>query len=194
VKNPSRSFAGATRVDGPFDGGFQLSDPRRQAQAALGDLVAIGMTRVNVLLTGVDDVVQNILETIQMDLRTPVASWYPGERLVLPPVSRTGTMILHDVGDEPRRSTPPPGMVRAGRGYHPDRQHGVDAAHAAGPGRGFQRQVVLPVEHRGRRRDCHVFPKLKPCGSRVRQRTASPCISRTCYLRPSGRRRSPEPS
>ena len=98
MKNPSKSFAGATRVDGPLDGGFQLSDPRRQAQAALGDLVAIGMTRVNVLLTGVDGVVRNILEAILMDLQTPIASWCPGERLVLPPAARTGTMILHDVG------------------------------------------------------------------------------------------------
>lgn len=98
MKNPSGRFAGATRVDGPLDGGFQLSDPRRQAQAVLGDLVAIGITRVNLLLTGVDAVVRNILDTILMDLETPIASWYPGERLVLPPVARTGTMILHDVG------------------------------------------------------------------------------------------------
>jgi hypothetical protein len=98
VKNPSKIFAGATRVDGPLDGGFQWSDPRLQAQAVLGDLVAIGMTRVNVLLTGVDGVVRSMLETMLMDLQTPIASWYPGERLVLPPVARTGTMILHDVG------------------------------------------------------------------------------------------------
>jgi hypothetical protein len=98
VNDPSKSFAGATRVDGPLDGGFQLSDPRRQAQTVLGDLVAIGITRVNLLLTGVEDVVRNILETILIDLETPIASWYPGERLVLPPVARTGTMVLHDVG------------------------------------------------------------------------------------------------
>ena len=98
MKSPSKNFAGATRTDRPLDGGFQLSDPRRQAQAALGDLVAIGLTRVNLLLTGVDGVVRNILETVLMDLQTPIASWYPGERLVLPPVARTGTMILHDVG------------------------------------------------------------------------------------------------
>jgi hypothetical protein len=98
VTNPSKNFAGATRIDGPLDGGFQLSDPRRQAQAVLGDLVAIGITRVNLLLTGVDGVVRTMLETILMDLQTPIASWWPGERLVLPPVARTGTMILHDVG------------------------------------------------------------------------------------------------
>jgi hypothetical protein len=56
------------------------------------------MTRVNVLLTGVDDVIRDILETILLELHTPIASWCPGDRLVLPPVGRTGTMILHDVG------------------------------------------------------------------------------------------------
>ena len=98
MKNPSKNFAGATRIDGPLDGGSQLFDPRRLAQALQGDLVAIGMPRVNLLLTGVDGVIWDILETILMDLQTPIASWYPGERLVLPAVARRGTMILHDVG------------------------------------------------------------------------------------------------
>jgi hypothetical protein len=59
--------------------------------------VAIGMRRVNVLLAGVDSMIGNILETMLTDLRTPIASWFPGEPLVLPPIARPGTLILHDV-------------------------------------------------------------------------------------------------
>jgi len=97
VKNPSKNFVGATRLDGPQDGGSQLSEPRCLPQAIQEDLVAIGMLRVNVLVTGVDSVIGDILETILTDLRTPIASWNPGERLVLPPIARAGTVLLHDI-------------------------------------------------------------------------------------------------
>jgi hypothetical protein len=97
MKTPSELYAGAIRGDGPGGGGSQLPE-RRLADDVRDDLMAIGMPGVNLLLSGMDDVVQNILETILSDLDTPIASWYPGERLVLPPVPRAGTMILHDVG------------------------------------------------------------------------------------------------
>jgi Sigma-54 interaction domain len=103
MNNPSKLHAGAVRIDGPGsgDGGSRSPDRRRLAEDVLGDLMAMGMPGVNLLLSGMDDVVQNILDTILSDLETPIGRWYPGERLVLPPVSRagtTGTMILHDVG------------------------------------------------------------------------------------------------
>jgi hypothetical protein len=98
MKNPSELYAGAIRSNGPGGGGSPSPERRRLAEDVRGDLVAIGMPGVNLLLSGMDDVVHNILETILSDLETPIASWYPGERLVLPPVPRAGTMILHDVG------------------------------------------------------------------------------------------------
>jgi hypothetical protein len=61
------------------------------------DLVLTGMPPVNLLLTGGDVVVQSVLETLLSDHDQPVASWWPGQRLVLP-LSRPTTMILHDVG------------------------------------------------------------------------------------------------
>jgi DNA-binding NtrC family response regulator len=39
-----------------------------------------------------------VLQTLVQDPEEPVASWCPGERLVLPPAARAGTMILKDVG------------------------------------------------------------------------------------------------
>lgn len=97
MKNLSKLHAGATRIESVLDG-IPRSDNRSVAESVRGDLVAIGMPRVNVLLSGMDNVVKSILETILSDLETPIASWYPGERLVLPPVARAGTMILYDVG------------------------------------------------------------------------------------------------
>ena len=97
MKNLSKLHAGATRLEGVLDG-IPRSVNRSVAESVRGDLVAIGMPRVNVLLSGMDNVVKSILETILSDLETPIASWYPGERLTLPPVARAGTMILYDVG------------------------------------------------------------------------------------------------
>lgn len=98
MKNVSQFHAGASRVDVLPDDVSQSTRNRHLAEAVRGDLMMIGMPRVNVLLSGMDGVVQNILETILADLETPIASWSPGERLVLPPVARVGTMILHEVG------------------------------------------------------------------------------------------------
>jgi hypothetical protein len=58
----------------------------------------MGTPRVNLLLIGIDGGVWNVLENLLTNLHTPVASWSPGQRLVLPPITRTGTMILHEVG------------------------------------------------------------------------------------------------
>ena len=54
--------------------------------------------RVNLLLMGGDDVVQPLVESLAARFHQPVGTWSPGERLVLPPAERTGTMVLNDVG------------------------------------------------------------------------------------------------
>jgi transcriptional regulator of acetoin/glycerol metabolism len=56
------------------------------------------MHRVNLLLMGHDDVVQPMVESLAGRFHQPVGTWSPGERLVLPPAERTGTMVINDVG------------------------------------------------------------------------------------------------
>jgi DNA-binding NtrC family response regulator len=38
------------------------------------------------------------LEIVLPNLREPIAVWFPGSPLVLPPIAQTGTLILHEVG------------------------------------------------------------------------------------------------
>jgi hypothetical protein len=95
-------------------GDVQMTDPAlslpkdwRTARASQVYLHLMGMPRVNLLLIGIDGGVWNILETLLPELHEPIVAWAPGQRLTLPPVSRTGTMILHEVGglslDDQRR-------------------------------------------------------------------------------------------
>jgi hypothetical protein len=61
-------------------------------------LQLVEMHRVNLLLMGCDDVVRPMVDALAARLHQPVGTWSPGERLVLPPAERTGTMVLNDVG------------------------------------------------------------------------------------------------
>ena len=61
-------------------------------------LQLVEMHRVNLLLMGREDVVQPMVESLAARFHQPVGTWSPGERLVLPPAERTGTMVLNDVG------------------------------------------------------------------------------------------------
>lgn len=96
MENPSMVFAGATRAAHPFDRVSQLPEDRSLARAAHEDLLLMGMPPVNLLLTGREGVIRNVLSTLLRDIDKPIASWYPGERLVLPD-PRVGMMILYDV-------------------------------------------------------------------------------------------------
>ena len=80
-------------------------DDRRQGQPETGrvestqeTLRLVELHRVNLLLMGGDDVVQPMVESLAARFHQPVGTWSPGERLVLPPAERTGTMVLNDVG------------------------------------------------------------------------------------------------
>ena len=70
----------------------------RRARAAHVGLMLVGMRRVNLLLVGIDGMIWSVLQTLLPSLTEPVTTWCPGERLVLPPSGRTGTLVLHDVG------------------------------------------------------------------------------------------------
>ena len=81
-----------------FDGATQEAAPELDHRSRLPDDVILrGMPPVNLLLTGGDVVVQSVLETLLTDHDQPIASWWPGQRLVLPR-ARPSMMILHDVG------------------------------------------------------------------------------------------------
>ena len=75
-----------------------LTEDWHATQAARINLLLTGIPRVNVMLIGMDGVIERVLATLRPDLHEPIATWRGGERLVLPPVEWRGTMILHDVG------------------------------------------------------------------------------------------------
>ncbi len=88
MKNPSNVFAGPTRAAGALDRESRLPEDWRLARR----------TRANLLLIHSNGMIQDVLELLQPDLHQPIATWSPGERLVLPPSTRPGTIILQDVG------------------------------------------------------------------------------------------------
>ena len=65
------------------------------------------IARVNVLLVGSDGVANKTVDALRPDFCEPIEVWRPASRLVLPPIGRTGTLILQDVGamsrDDQRR-------------------------------------------------------------------------------------------
>ncbi len=95
---PPKVSAGATRAAGPLDRTSTSKDELRLAKAAHEELRLVGVPRVNLLLMGSDGVIRSVLDSLVRGLHEPIASWFPGEQLVLPPVDRAGTMVLHDVG------------------------------------------------------------------------------------------------
>jgi len=93
----SNVLVGDARVANLFDSG-SLARDWRHARSAQVNLLLAGIPRVNVLLIGINGGVWSHLETLLPDLDEPITTWSPGQKLVLPPPTRTGTMILHDVG------------------------------------------------------------------------------------------------
>src|SRR5262249_8832736 len=57
------------------------------------------LSRLNLLLIHGARPIENLLGLIAQDMPKPIAVWKPGERLVLPTLGYSGTMILRDVGD-----------------------------------------------------------------------------------------------
>jgi hypothetical protein len=96
VENWSRVIDGGKR--GTDVRGVQPADDARLARAAAEELFLMGMPRVNVLLAGRDEVVRLVLRTLLGHVRKPIVSWCPGQRLALPPMELTGTLVLHEVG------------------------------------------------------------------------------------------------
>ncbi len=103
---PSSKFAGATRratvrddrdPEQPRGGGGPAPD-RTRAGGIEEELRLVEQHRVNLLLMGRAEIVQPMVEALAARFHQPVGTWSPGERLVLPPAERTGTMVINDVG------------------------------------------------------------------------------------------------
>ena len=94
----SNVFAGAVLSGGALADASQLPEEWRLARAARLNVLVLGMPRINPLLTDLEGSIPNVLERILPDLEEPIVGWCPGSRLVLPPVSRARTLILHEVG------------------------------------------------------------------------------------------------
>lgn len=76
---------------------------KRRSQTRLADLLGddaelVSTGRANLLLVGPDDVTREVVDTLSPWFRQPVIVNHPGEPLVLAPLERVETMILHDVG------------------------------------------------------------------------------------------------
>lgn len=97
MENSSRLFDDRAPMGESADRVSQLREEWRMTREALMELQLLGMPRVNLLLIGVSGVIQNVLELLVPDLQQPVTTWRRGERLVLPPTARHGTIILHGV-------------------------------------------------------------------------------------------------
>jgi hypothetical protein len=98
MENASNLFARGARDIGPATRLSTLPEHWRLARAAHVDLLLMGMPRVNLLLIAPDGVVRYVLESLLLDLEEPIVHRQAGERLVLPPVDRDGTLILHEAG------------------------------------------------------------------------------------------------
>jgi hypothetical protein len=95
VKHSSRVIDRGKRENGPR--GVRPANDARLARAAAEELFLMGMPRVNVMLAGRDEVVRFVLRMLLGHVRRPITNWYPGQQLALPP-TRTGTLVLHEVG------------------------------------------------------------------------------------------------
>ena len=101
MMNPSTMIAGGTRVSGRSDSVAQHREDWRVARSVHADLVLMGMPHVNLLLTGADGVISNVLDTLLPDLEEPIARWSAGERAVLPSLAQPRREGELQLGTEP---------------------------------------------------------------------------------------------
>jgi hypothetical protein len=94
MTDPFNTVTGETRSADPYRT-YRVDDTRLARVAR--ELSLVGTARLNLLLVGGAEKVRLVLETQMSMFQTPVVSWSPGEPFVLPPVERTGALILHEV-------------------------------------------------------------------------------------------------
>jgi hypothetical protein len=90
-------------------GGAPAMRPFKSSSALPEECFLARAVRFNLHIVHGNRIVQDILELFLFGRHELVAGWRPGQRLVLPPVARLSTLILHDVGalsfDDQRRLT-----------------------------------------------------------------------------------------
>ena len=90
-------------------GGAPAMRPFNSSSALPEECFLARAVRFNLHIVHGNRIVQDILELFLFGRHELVAGWRPGQRLVLPPVARLSTLILHDVGalafDDQRRLT-----------------------------------------------------------------------------------------
>ena len=79
-------------------GGAPAMRPFNSSSALPEECFLARRVRFNLHIVHGARIVQDILELFLFGRHELVASWRPGQRLVLPPVARLSTLILHDVG------------------------------------------------------------------------------------------------
>jgi len=101
-KSAEATLAATVRDDGGPKRPEGRAEPTPERPGGRGpaeeELRLVEQHRVNLLLMGQDDIVQPMVDALSARFHQPVGTWSPGERLVLPPAERTGTMVLNDVG------------------------------------------------------------------------------------------------
>jgi hypothetical protein len=101
AKVKSAMFQTEARRSAPFTvarKGVAMKEDWRLARFALQELQLTAMQpRVNLLVIGQDSAIQNILDLVLANMDEPIATWCPGEPLVLPSDARAGTIVLRDV-------------------------------------------------------------------------------------------------
>ena len=90
-----RDDSGGKRPEGRAESTSERSGGRGPVEE---ELRLVEQHRVNLLLMGQHDIVQPMVDALSARFHQPVGTWSPGERFVLPPAERTGTMVLNDVG------------------------------------------------------------------------------------------------
>ncbi|HEV3062713.1 MAG TPA: hypothetical protein VGY48_30985 [Vicinamibacterales bacterium] len=98
---------GAAGDVGYVGGAAVMSEPRDLQTLVSEEWHLARTARVNLLVIHPRGVLPGLLDVLLPDLKEPVVSWRPGQRLALPSGTPSGTMILRDVGaladDEQRR-------------------------------------------------------------------------------------------
>jgi hypothetical protein len=97
MENPSKLFAGATRMAVPPDAHPQLAAEWRLARSIYRELQLMAMPPANLLLIGTGRVMQHILKLLLPVLDEPISTWRPGDLLILPSAAHAGTIILDGV-------------------------------------------------------------------------------------------------
>lgn len=78
---------------------LQNREDWRLARGAYRELEIAGLPRTNLLLVGSPGTIRILMDMLWLELREPILTWHPGQRLDLPSPGLVGTLVLHDVDE-----------------------------------------------------------------------------------------------